>query len=64
MDSTERYNEGLITLYELAKEKPAVAVQIMQEEYRRKYAYLEGQIKAMQCQLDAIVDAMYDRNRM
>jgi len=61
MTELERYHKGLITLPELANVNPVIAIKMMHEEHRREFAFLRAKLTAMQLQLDAITDMVYDR---
>ena len=64
MTALERYDKGLITLPELAEVNPAVAIKVMHEEHRREFNALREKLTAIQNQLDAIIDMVYDRDKV
>lgn len=63
MKAKERYEKGLITLSELAESNPVAALSALEREHKREMSRLQETVKAMQCQLDALTDAMYDKEQ-
>lgn len=60
MNPKESYDHGLISIGEFAEKAPAEAIDTMRREFDRQIKNLRSEIVAMQKQLDAITDMVYD----